>query len=81
MLTGHRSYERFSQGMAYLPWENLFMLYSNKDADQSAHLRKLISTFVVKNLGSIVPAAKRLERVDVKTVYAHTGCVGYKKLM
>ena len=37
-------------------WENLFRPYaSNKGADQLAHLRSLISTFVVCCLDSIIP--------------------------
>ena len=36
--------------------ENLFMPYANnKDADQPAHLRSLISAFVVRCLDSIKP--------------------------
>ena len=35
---------------------NLFMIYAdNKGADQPAHLRRLISTFVVRCLDSIIP--------------------------
>ena len=37
-------------------WENLFMAYANnKGADQPAHPRSLISTFVVRFLDSIIP--------------------------
>ena len=37
-----------------MSWENLFMLYAkNKSADQPAHPRILISTFVVPCLDSI----------------------------
>ena len=37
-------------------WENLFMPYANnKSADQPAHSRSLISTFVVLCLESIIP--------------------------
>ena len=37
-------------------WENLFMPYANnKCADQPAHPRNLISTFVVRCLDSIIP--------------------------
>ena len=37
-------------------WENLFLLYAkNKGADQPAHPRNLISTFVVRCLNSIIP--------------------------
>ena len=37
-------------------WENLFMPYANnKGADQPAHLRSLISAFVVRCLDSIIP--------------------------
>ena len=36
-------------------WENLFMPYANnKGADQPAHLRSLISTFVVRCLDSMI---------------------------
>ena len=36
-------------------WENLFLLYANnKGADQPAHSRSLISTFVVRCLDSII---------------------------
>ena len=38
------------------PWENLFMLYANnKDADQPAHPRSLISAYVVRCLDSMIP--------------------------
>ena len=37
-------------------WENMFMIYANdKGADQPAHPRSLISTFVVRCLESIIP--------------------------
>ena len=37
-------------------WENLFMSYANnKDAEQPAHPRSLISVFVVRCLDSIIP--------------------------
>ena len=37
-------------------WENLFMSYANnKDADQPAHPRSLISVFVIRCLASIIP--------------------------
>ena len=37
-------------------WENLFLPYANnKGADQPAHPRSLISTFVVRCLDSIIP--------------------------
>ena len=37
-------------------WENLFMPYSNnKGADQLAHPRSLISTFVVRSPDTIIP--------------------------
>ena len=37
-------------------WENRFMSYpNNKDTAQPAHLRSLISTFVVRCLDSIIP--------------------------
>ena len=37
-------------------WENLFLPYANnKDADQSAHPRSLISAFVVRCLDSLIP--------------------------
>ena len=37
-------------------WENLFLPYANnKGADQPAHPRSLISTFVIRYLGSIIP--------------------------
>ena len=37
-------------------WENLIMAYvNNKGTDQPAHLRSLISTFVVRFLDSIIP--------------------------
>ena len=38
-----------------MSWENLFMIYANnKGADQPAHLRNLISTFVVCCLDSLI---------------------------
>ena len=37
-------------------WENLFLPYAdNKGADQPAHLRNLISAFIVGCLDSIIP--------------------------
>ena len=36
-------------------WENLFLPYANKDADQFAHSRSLISAFVIRYLDSIIP--------------------------
>ena len=37
------------------PWENLFIPYANnKGADQPAHLHRLISTFVIRCLDSII---------------------------
>ena len=47
-------------------WKNLFMPYANnKGADQSAHMRSLISTFVVCCLDSIIPllAIAKLSRL------------------
>ena len=39
-----------------LSWENLFLPYANnKGADQPAHLRSLISAFVIRWLDSIIP--------------------------
>ena len=39
-----------------MPYANLFMPYANnKGADQPAHPRSLISTFVVRCLDSIIP--------------------------
>ena len=39
-----------------MSWENLFMLYvNNKGADQPAHLRSLISAYVVCCLDSMIP--------------------------
>ena len=41
-----------------MSWENLFLPYANnKGADQPAHLRSLISTFVVRCLDNIIPLA------------------------
>ena len=37
-------------------WENLFMPYANnKDADQPAQPRSLISAFVIRCLDSMIP--------------------------
>ena len=37
-------------------WENLFMPYANnRDADQPAQMRRLMSAFVVRCLDSIIP--------------------------
>ena len=37
-------------------WENLFMQYAtNKGADEPAHPRSLISTFIIRCLDSIIP--------------------------
>ena len=45
-----------------MSWENLFMLYANnKGTDQPAHLRSLISTFVVRCLDSIIPLVSIFE--------------------
>ena len=43
-------------------WENLFMPYAkNKGADQPAHPRSLVSTFVVRCLDSIIPLVSMSE--------------------
>ena len=45
-----------------MSWENLFMPYANnKDADQHAHPRSLISAFVVRSLDSIIPVVAMYE--------------------
>ena len=42
------------------PWENLFMTYANdKGADQPAHLRSLISAFLIHCLDSILPLVSK----------------------
>ena len=52
-------------------WENLFMPYANnKGADQLAHLRSLIGTFVVHCLDSIIPLVS-----ICKSGPYHTGAV------
>ena len=39
-----------------MSWENLFMPYANnKDTDQPAHPRRLLSVFVIRCLDSIIP--------------------------
>ena len=57
-------------------WENLFMQYeNNKGADQPAHLRSLISTFVVRCLDSIIPilAISKISRLELASVAEKTG--------
>ena len=52
-------------------WENLFMPYANnKGADQPAHPRSLISTFVVRCLDSIIPllAIAEISRLELVSV-------------
>ena len=54
-LCNGRVFYRFNSNWA-TPWENLFLPYANnKGADQPAHPRSLISTFVVHCLDSIIP--------------------------
>ena len=53
------------------PWENLFLLYANnKDADQPANPRSLISVFVIRCLDSVITVVSiteisRLRRASV----------------
>ena len=56
--------------------ENLFMPYANNNgADQPAHLRSLISTFVVRCLGSIIPilAKSKILRLYLASVDEQAG--------
>ena len=49
-------FHRIPRNTQATSWENLFMPYvNNKGADQHAHPRNLISAFVVRWLGSIIP--------------------------
>ena len=53
-------------------WQNLFLSYvNNKGADQPAHPRSLISTFVVRCLDSIIPLVSISELSSL--VAAHAG--------
>ena len=57
-------------------WENLFMPYSNnKGADQPAHPRSLIGTFVFRFLDSIIPLVpiSKLSRLWLVLVAAQAG--------
>ena len=57
-------------------WENLFMSYAtNKDADQPAHPRSLISTFVVHCLHSIIAILEesKISRLKLVSVTEQTG--------
>ena len=56
-------------------WENLFMQYANnKGADQPAHPRSLISTFVVHWLDSIIPLSFYIQ--NFKLLPSFCGCAG-----
>ena len=58
-----------------MSWENLFMPYANNNgADQPAHPRSLISTFVVRCIDSI-PLVSRSEisSLYLASVAAHVG--------
>ena len=57
-------------------WQNLFLPYSNnKDADQPAHQRSLISAFVVRCLDSILPllSISELSSLNIASVPAQAG--------
>ena len=57
-------------------WENLFLPYAiNKGADQPAHLRSLISTFVVRWVDSIIPpvSISEMPSLYLASVAAHAG--------
>ena len=50
------------QNILATSWENLLMLYvNNKGADQTAHLRNLIISFVIHCLDSILPLLAKAE--------------------
>ena len=56
--------------------ENLFLPYANnKDADQPAHPRSLISIFIVHCLDSIIPmlATSKISRLSLASVAAQDG--------
>ena len=58
------------------PWENLFLPYTNnKGADQPAHPRSLISTFVVRSLDTIMPlvSISKISSVYLASVAAQAG--------
>ena len=48
---------------------------NNKDADQPAHSRSLINTFVIRSLDSIIPvvAMYEISRLKVASVAAEAG--------
>ena len=57
-------------------WENLLMPYANnKDADQPAHPRRLISTFVIRCLDSIIPlfSVSEISSLYLASVAAQAG--------
>ena len=57
-------------------WENLFMPYANnKGADQPAHWCSLISAFVVRFPGSIIPllAKSKISRFQLASIAEHAG--------
>ena len=59
-----------------MSWENLFLPYANnKGADQPAHLRSLISAFVVRCLASIIPvvAKSKISRLYLVPVAEQAG--------
>ena len=62
-------------------WENLMSYTNNKDADQSAHPRSLISAFVVHNLNSITPtcisAISEISRIKLASVTEQAWCGSY----
>ena len=52
----HKTTKQLLQIIWATSWENLFLPYANnKDADQPAHLRSLVSVFVIHCLDSIIP--------------------------
>ena len=61
-----------------MSWENLSMPYANnKGADQPAHLRSLISTFVVHSLDSITPLVSIYMYIwNFKPLASHSSCAG-----
>ena len=55
-------------------WENLFLPYANnKGADQSVHLRSLISTFVVGYIDNIIPILAKSKISTLASFWSRPG--------
>ena len=66
-------------------WENLFLPYANnKGTDQAAHLRSLISAFVVRCLDSIIPlvSISQISSLYLASMAAQAGfCLTWSKTL